>query len=272
MNDEIPVSVVIPCFCCANTIKRAVDSIAQQTQKPAELILVDDASSDNTAEILHQIASQYPSWVKVISLLKNQGVANARNAGWDAAGQPYIAFLDADDVWHPKKLEIQYRWMSENKEFGLVGHGYLLLKNDNDTWPAITSNFQLRPVKKLNALFTNAFSTKTVMLKRDLTLRFVEGKRYSEDYLLWLEIIYSDVPAIYIEQSLAATFKYDYGEAGLSAQLWNMEKGELDTYYQMYKKGYIFFTTMSLVMMYSLIKYVRRYVITRLRFIKWNLY
>lgn len=91
MIDEIPVTVVIPCFCCASTIKRAVDSVAQQTQKPAEVILVDDASGDNTLEVLHKIANQYSGWVKVIGLINNQGAANARNVGWDAAAQPYIA-------------------------------------------------------------------------------------------------------------------------------------------------------------------------------------
>jgi glycosyltransferase involved in cell wall biosynthesis len=271
MIDQVRVSVIIPCYCCGNTINRAVDSVARQTKKPVEVILVDDASSDNTLEILHQIAEQYLGWIKVKSLLKNLGAASARNAGWEDSSQPYIAFLDADDAWHPKKLEIQYGWMSENEEFVLVGHNHLILKNYNDTWPAITTNLRLKPIKKIDALFSNPFSTRTVMLKRDLTLRFMEGKRYSEDYLLWLEIIFSDVPTMYLDQNLAATFKYDYGETGLSAKLWNMERGELGTYSQMYKKGYILLTTMCLVMIYSFMKYMRRFVITKFRLINWNL-
>ena len=56
---SVPVSVVIPCFRCETTIARAINSIAQQTRKPAEVILVDDASRDSTLEFLHDLASRY---------------------------------------------------------------------------------------------------------------------------------------------------------------------------------------------------------------------
>ena len=80
----VPVSIIIPCCRCAASIYRAIDFIVKQIQKPAEVILVDDASSNNTLEIMHKIADQYSVWVKVIGLINNQEAVNARNAGLDA--------------------------------------------------------------------------------------------------------------------------------------------------------------------------------------------
>ena len=96
------------------------------------------------------------------------------------------------------------------------------------------------------------------MLKRDLPYRFREGKRYAEDYLLWLEIILSGMSAAYINQSMASTFKADYGAAGLSSHLWAMEKGELDAYWTVYKTGRMSLLSVLFFSMCSLVKYLRR--------------
>ena len=260
-----PVSVVIPCFRCAATIARAVASIAQQTRKPAEVILVDDVSGDGTLEILQALARQHPGWIKVIALNKNQGAAGARNAGWEAASQPYIAFLDADDAWHPKKIEVQLDCMMRNPEYGLVGHIHVLLDEDRTDWAVPLSSIQVTAVSNFSALLSNPFSTPTVMLKSRLPFRFKEEKRHVEDYLLWLQIILSGVPAAFINAPLAATFKADYGDNGLSAQLWKMELGELDAYWQIYKEGLVGLPLTLGLLAYSLIKYVRRLIIVAMR-------
>lgn len=107
-------SVIIPCYRCASTIERSVASIASQTMLPAEVILVDDKSNDTTIDKLRQLKDLYKNdWIKIISLPVNSGPSVARNTGWDAATQDYIAFLDADDSWHHKKIEIQYNWMKK---------------------------------------------------------------------------------------------------------------------------------------------------------------
>ncbi len=115
MKSKAPVSVIIPCFCCTSTIGRAVESILSQTLLPAELILVDDCSNDGGLTIakLKQIQDQYQSEIKimVLEMKRNDGPGSSRNLGWSIATQPYIAFLDADDSWHSKKIEIQYGWM-----------------------------------------------------------------------------------------------------------------------------------------------------------------
>ena len=102
MKPVVDVSVVVPCFACAGTIERAVASVAAQTCRPLELILVNDASLDETAACLQRLHDQYPEWVHVVHLAVNVGAGEARNAGWSVAKGKYIAFLDADDSWHPR--------------------------------------------------------------------------------------------------------------------------------------------------------------------------
>jgi len=266
MTDDFaaPVSVVVPCFRCASTIERALASIMRQTMKPAEVILVDDASGDGTFAVLHGLAQQHPGWIKVIALDKNLGAASARNAGWEAASQPYLAFLDADDAWHPEKIRIQYLWMMAHPEYGLTGHAHSVERSRGEQCAKLYEMVDALPVSPFQALLSCPFSTSTVMLKRDLPFRFKEHKRYIEDYLLWLQMILSGVPSVFIDAPLAMTFKPDFGAAGLSAQLWEMEKGELDTYREVHKAGLLGFLPMLCLLAYSLVKYVRRLVIVKI--------
>src|SRR6185503_10449018 len=102
---DVPVSVVIPCFQAHATLPRAVASVAQQSARPRELIVVDDASGEDTAAVLRDLQRRYgEDWLRVVRLERNQGPASARNAGWQAARGEYVAFLDADDSWLPAKL------------------------------------------------------------------------------------------------------------------------------------------------------------------------
>jgi glycosyltransferase involved in cell wall biosynthesis len=256
-----PVSAIIPCYRCAATIQRAVLSVARQTVRPAELILVDDASGDGTLAVLEQLAESYRGWIKVVPLPANQGPASARNRGWATATQPYIAFLDADDAWHPQKIEIQYGLLVQHPEYGLVGHAHVRQGSEEHAWLDLVPGAPARSVAKKQALFSNPFATPTVMLRRGLPFRFTEGKRYAEDYLLWLQMILGGVPAAYIDQPLAATYKDDFGAAGLSAQLWAMEKGELGTYWQLYREGKIGCCLLLWCTTFSLAKYIRRVLV-----------
>ena len=270
---HVPVSVVIPCYCCSETIERAVSSVINQTQLPVEIWLVDDASPDDgrTLNKLHKLKGKYTGTVQIeiIALPVNGGPSVARNAGWDAATQPYIAFLDADDAWHPQKLEIQYGWMKEHPEIVLTGHKCLRLKEDSfpqsgGPLPKV-EEFQVRRITKLSLLFSNRFSTPSVMLKNELPFRFEPQKRYSEDYLLWLQITLSGYQGAYLDLPLAYLYKAPYGEGGLSGDLWKMEKGELAVFNKLYNLKLLNRTEFLLSYVFSLIKYVRRKCIVLFR-------
>jgi glycosyltransferase involved in cell wall biosynthesis len=252
------VSVIIPCFRCAATIARAVTSVARQTLLPAELILVDDGNDDGTSEALHEIADKYSLWVKVIALAFNQGPASARNIGWEAASQPYVGFLDADDAWHPDKLNIQYQWMRRNPEVAASGHQVVLLREEIQPsfHPEKIAFTRIRPNK---LLYKNAFSTPSVILKRDLSFRFMEGQRWAEDYDLWLRVVFSGLSVFRIEAPLAFIYKAPYGEGGLSKSLWKMECAELENYRRLFMNGQINWAQRTSASAFSLMKFGFRF-------------
>lgn len=262
------VSVVIPCYRCRDSIDRAVKSIFEQTLLPKEVILIDDASGDGTLEVLYALAKQYSGWIKVIEMKVNSGAASARNAGWAVASQPFIAFLDADDSWHPDKICIQYKYMRDNIFLAISGHQCLILRHQEACSWALPS-FKCTKIKPVDLIFKSCFSTPTVMLKSDLPFRFVEKKRFAEDFYLWQQIAFSGLPIARIELPLACVHKKLYGEGGLSAQLWAMEKGELDNFMRLYSSLNINFSMLVIACAFSFVKFLRRLIFTwlsKLRF------
>lgn len=260
----VPVSVVIPCYKCAATIERAVLSVFAQTVRPAEVILVDDASPDETMGKLQTLQNRHGAWVRIVQMPSNAGAASARNAGWSKATQTYIAFLDADDAWHPRKLELQYAYMQSNPAVMLSGHLCRQLSQHGVNglhWPV-----ELRDVESITwskFLIRHQFVTPSVMLKREIRFRFAEGMRYMEDHRLWLEIVAHAMPVVRLEVELAAIFKPAFGASGLSANLWDMEKAELANYRYFFESGKIPFMLFHLLQAYSLAKFLRRWLWVR---------
>lgn len=105
MSVEAPlVSVVVPAYNAAATVGAAVDSVLSQTVSNVEVIVVDDRSTDATAELVEAIPDPR---VRLVRRAQNGRQAAARNSGIEVATGEWIAFLDADDIWLPRKLEIQ---------------------------------------------------------------------------------------------------------------------------------------------------------------------
>lgn len=118
------VSVIIPTYNCGKYIKRAINSVMQQTFSDFEIIIVDDGSNDNTREILTDILTTNNK-IKYI-FQENHGHAVARNNGAKEAEGSLIAFLDADDYWNSKKLEKQVDVFDKNPDIDLV-HGNIYI-------------------------------------------------------------------------------------------------------------------------------------------------
>ena len=110
------VSVVIPAHNAEAWIGDAIDSVLTQTHAATEIIVVDDGSTDGTGARLRE----YGEKIRVVTQ-PNAGVSQSRNVGMRAARGEFIAFLDADDVWDPRKLELQVWAMRENPEIGVLG-------------------------------------------------------------------------------------------------------------------------------------------------------
>jgi glycosyltransferase involved in cell wall biosynthesis len=105
------VSIVIPAYNAGAYLRETLDSVMRSTLRDFEVIVIDDGSKDRTAEI----ASAFPSQVRVISQ-PNAGMSASRNRGVSMSDSEYIALLDSDDVWHPRKLELQVRTLQERAD------------------------------------------------------------------------------------------------------------------------------------------------------------
>jgi glycosyltransferase involved in cell wall biosynthesis len=264
----VSVSVLIPCYRQDEPVERALESVVKQTAHPVQVILVNDGGGARLDEVLHRLKSSYNdigiNCIQIISLPSNLGAGGARNAGWARARGDYIAFLDADDAWHPRKLEIQYQFMKDHPEIVLSGHRHRRYKSQSE-WAGYSVAKEWRLISPWRMLLSNPFITPSVMVKRDCTQRFDKTQRYMEDYFLWLMIAASGQSVAKIDGELAYIYKPSFGSAGLSANLWGMELGELAVYWNFCSSKTAYFLLFPLLACYSFAKYFRRCVIVIVR-------
>ena len=181
-----PVGVVIPTFNSGHLVTEAIDSVLRQSVVPAEIIVVDDGSKDDTRERV----ARYGQQIRYL-YHQNQGVSATRNRGVQEAGCEYIAFLDADDVWHPKKLELQLAALSREPGLGLLGTRTL-------NWPAARfaeladlAGERLEVVPWERLVVKNCFVTSSILTPRRILRQvglFDTGLQGPEDYDLWLRV------------------------------------------------------------------------------------
>jgi glycosyltransferase involved in cell wall biosynthesis len=272
MNDQgkmqtalAPVSVVIPCFRCTATIADAIASIEGQTRRPAEVLLVDDGSGDGTLASLHRIAAAHASgWIKVIALADNGGPSRARNAGWQQAEQPYIAFLDADNSWGPRKLELQMAALEADPAIALIAHA-MIVRPRGTPVPESQGAPRTHIVGRGSLLLHNPFPTASVVLRRDLPFRFDPAVWHSEDYLLWSQIVFSGHRCAKIDQVLAVWNMRGSGVTGLSDDVGAIHRARRSMRRRLLREGLISRTEYMFVRAVGLLSKLRRDVRRRLR-------
>ena len=231
-----------------------------------EIIIVDDCSSDETARLIKTLTAEDPRIVG-LRLPSNDGPGRARNAGWDMAQGEFVAFLDADDSWHPDKIDLQLRLFRQMPELVIVGHLAALFGEPGTDVSHQVSDHELlavtQRISRRSVLVGNPWSTPTVMLRRGINFRFAEDQRYAEDYYLWARILISGSPGARINLPLAVLYKARFGAGGLSGDLWKMEKGELQAIRKLWRQGDIWAWEYVVASIYSYAKYMRRLFVTR---------
>lgn len=232
------ISVIIPAYNAERSIQRALNSVESQTLPPKEVIVIDDHSVDQTSAIVREYMKASKLNIRYEFQSVNSGAGSARNAGWLLSSGKYVAFLDADDMWHPKKLEIQFSAM-ENSDNCTMSCHYRHVTG-SEVWSDVQFD------ESVNQFFTfkdflirNRCATPSVMVKRDITPRFQPGKRYAEDYLLWLQISALYGPALFIDLPLVHCSNPIYGGPGLSGNLKQMHRSESTALLQLKTEGLI---------------------------------
>jgi len=225
------VTVVIPTFNSATTIKRALASVSAQTVLPSHIIVVDNASTDSTAQIVEKMAVDSRCEMELVRQSRNTGPGAARNAGWDLVRTQLVAFLDSDDSWHPTKLERQLDVAKQHPDDCFFGHKTSsptssVTADGSGAAPPIGSG-RINYYSLRHFLIRNRVSTPTVMLRSELPFRFPTEHWYAEDYSLWTAILAAGHRAVVHDFALTTLHKAAWGEAGLSAKLDDMHAGEL---------------------------------------------
>jgi glycosyltransferase involved in cell wall biosynthesis len=144
MSGQVAISVVIPCYNSEGFVERAVRSALEQTYPIEEVICVDDGSTDGTLEVLRGIERSEGGIT--IHSQKNQGICGARNTGLEIASGEYIAFLDHDDILHPRKLEHQARLIVEaSSQPDLLAAPYVEVFPDEEREPTVRNVYSQDP-------------------------------------------------------------------------------------------------------------------------------
>ena len=192
----VQVSVVIPTYNCAAYLADALQSVYQQTLKNMEVVVVDDGSNDNTLDVI-------APWRDRIVYIEQEraGVAAARNAGIAASTAPYVAFLDADDVWLPAKLEMQVAALESKQDAGMACTDFSVLYDDGKrTHSFFSGNPPLADRDLFIRMVENCFAfPSVVMIRRDVLQRcgvFDTSAGVAEDMNLWLRVAHDYKVAI----------------------------------------------------------------------------
>ncbi len=181
MTAPLPtVSVIVPSFNSFATIGDSLNSVASQTHVPNEVIVIDDGSTDGTPEF---VTSHFPD--ALLLTQDHAGPSEARNLGIERAAGKWIAFLDADDTWHPKKLADQLRVINNFPHLDLLATSWAR----KDPQPSDKSTITW--LSYLDLLRMNQFQTSTVLVKRS-AVREIGGFRATldsvEDWDLWMRL------------------------------------------------------------------------------------
>ncbi|WPU65846.1 glycosyltransferase family 2 protein [Peredibacter starrii] len=180
------VSIITPVFNGQNFINDAYQSLKLQTLTDWEWILIDDSSTDSSRETLITL-SKDDSRIKPIYLDKNQGAAVARNAGLDLARGMFIAFLDVDDLWEPKKLETSKDFLEKN-QVDFIYTNYRKISDNKIGGKVIKTPKQ---ITLKDILKTCHICTSTVMIRREVlgSLRMVPSLKRGQDYVFWIHLL-----------------------------------------------------------------------------------
>jgi glycosyltransferase involved in cell wall biosynthesis len=212
------ISVIIPTHNRAQVLPRALDSVLAQTLAPAEIIVVDDGSTDGTRELM---AEQYPQCIYLEQ--PNSGVSSARNRGIEAARGEWIAFLDSDDEWLAGKLAAQQKAITADPDCRICHTEEIWIRNGRRV-NAMKQHAKIGGQIFLNCLPLCVISPSSVVIHRSLFSEvglFDENLPACEDYDLWLRIC-ARHPVTFVNKP--QIIKYGGHEDQLSRRHWGMDR------------------------------------------------
>jgi len=220
-NNQNTVSVIIPAYNRVKVIDRSINSVINQTYPINEIIVIDDGSNDGTYDLVKRNFPQV-----ILKYQENKGVSNARNVGIKLAKSKWIAFLDSDDEWLPKKVEEQISLLNINLSFKIC--------HTDEVW--IRNQVRVNPMKKHRKYGGDIYnkclplcviSPSSIIIHKDIFNDiglFDEELPVCEDYDMWLRIC-SKYSVLFLDQKLIN--KYGGHDDQLSKKYWGMDRFRL---------------------------------------------
>ncbi len=188
INNEQPlITVVLPVYNKARFIRGALLSVLNQSYSNLEIIIIDDKSTDDSLDIIEKFSVK-DSRVVVVRKSLNQGVSEARNLGIKIAQGDYIAFIDADDIWHLHKIEEQVHFIEQKSNIDFIATSYDMIDDFNNY-------FSEKSIKSHQILFgellkENYICCSSVLIKTKVAKANLFVNQYGhEDFVYWLTLL-----------------------------------------------------------------------------------
>ena len=245
MNNNL-VSIVTPSYNCEPFIAETIQSVINQTYTNWELLIVDDNSSDNSVAIIKEFLL-IDTRIQLFQQDVNQGAAIARNIGIEKSKGEFIAFLDSDDLWMPKKLELQIAFMQKN-DFNFTHTSYFFIDESSKVLP---KTYVVKgKLSYKDMLYTNRIGCLSVVLNQSKMGKiFMPNMRKRQDYAHWLNILKVEDFVYGLDQPLA---KYRIRKNSMSANKVEMLKWNFNLFYKNQKLSW--FTSVYYVLCNVFIK------------------
>ncbi|RXM48564.1 glycosyltransferase family 2 protein [Flavobacterium sp. YO12] len=232
MNDLV--SILMPTFNAEKFIKAAIESVQKQTYENWEMILVDDASTDETVKIIDDFA-QKDSRIKLFQLETNSGNGFARNKALEKASGKYIAFLDADDLWLSTKLEKQIQFLKANNLPFTFSFYDCIDDNGNNLNRRVQTPI---PLTYKQLFFCNYVGNLTAIYDADFFGKIkLESSQKRQDWRLWLTILKQIKTAEAIPESLAF---YRIRKDSISSSKFKLIKHNFGVYREFHGYNFVF--------------------------------
>ena len=227
------VSIITPAYNAEQFIGEAIASVIAQTYTNWELLVINDASTDNTAGIVKQFMAKDPR-IKILDNTTTKGPGNARNFGIEEAKGTYMAFLDADDLWKPNKLQEQLKVL-ENTNANICFSSYELINEKGQHLNKTVLALDFLSYKK--QLRCNYIGNLTGLYNaKKLGKIYMPEIRKRQDWVMWLRAIEIGGNAIGIKQSLAY---YRIREHSVSSNKLQLIKHNFNVYNSVLEFGWL---------------------------------
>ena len=256
-EDRLSFAVIIPVYNGADFIQRAIESCLLQTALPDEIIVIDDASNDDTAGVIRSLNSDL---IKYECNKTKRGPSFCRNRGMELASTSWFLFLDADDIFHPNKIEIVRYQLTRKKDIFILGHSFDLIGGTRLDITNEWKQLQMKNMAVKSVLMKNPAVTPSLAVFAGNKVRFNEEMVYAEDHDFILRTT-EQFGFWYLDMPLCSLQRLPLTPGGISDNKWKMRKGEMSMYMD-YCKRHHKYLSMPFLLLFSLMKHIKNTVIS----------